>query len=193
MKYIILSVVTLLTSFRIYSQDFDSLLFRAGMSFKEIHNLTNVKPIENRQMNWEKAFKSTTDKFEVRYAIRPIDVYLKEYDDNIKNKQEGDVFIHPNKWFKASFETSLLNISGGEMPNYDAFDFQSVKQEFNADWGATAMVKPIDEFGQGYKFCLVVFLHKDNLGDCFIFYLADDVTVISYHMESLFHNLRFKL
>jgi len=189
-----LKIVTLflVLGYTVFSQTFDSLLLRAGMVFIEPLNLTKIKSVENGQMNWENAYKSSVDKFEIRYAIRPLDSFLQEYEENMKNKKEGDIYLNPNNWLKSSFEATLLNISGGQLPNYDVFDFQSVKEEFNADWGATALVKTIDEFGQGYEISLVVFLHKDNKGDCFIFYMGDDVAVISSQMEALFHNIKFK-
>jgi hypothetical protein len=50
---------------------------------------------------------------------------------------------------------------------------------------------PVPEFGQDYKHCLFVFLHKQGVGDAYIFYMTDDNTKIPDLMMPIFHNLRF--
>ena len=171
---------------------FTQLLTRAKMTFEAPAGLTQTDPIENKQMNWELAYKHATKKFEVRYAIRPMDDALKVYEEREANKKEGDINIHPNKWYRSTFEMTVLNISGGQLPEYTVFDAQAVKKEFNADWGATTSVEVVEEFGKGYTFCLFVFIHKENLGDGYIFYMADEADVISEEMGAIFHALKFQ-
>ena len=184
----------LLTNFTISDlpKEFVELLDRAKMKFTEPNGYKRNDPIENEQMNYELAYKHSNKRFEVRYAIRPMDNLLKEYNAREKNKNKGDINIHPNKWYKNVFEATILNISGGQLPEYSIFDKEAVKKEFNADWGATVGVTVGKEFGQDYKYCLVVFIHKDNLGDAYVFYLYDDKDLIGEEMMPIFHSLKFK-
>nr|WKN36035.1 hypothetical protein K4G66_27085 [Tunicatimonas sp. TK19036] len=181
----------LLTSFIYtdFSGEFKKLLYRTNMSLKEPKGLTITNPIKNEQMNWELAYKHPEKRFEVRYAIRPMDTHLKDY--QMSKANEGSISIHPNKWYKSSFEATLLNISGGQLPYYSAFDPEAVKNEFNADWGAVTMVNVDEEFGQDYDYCFLVFIHRDNFGDAYIFYLADDKETLNEEIEPIFHNLKF--
>jgi hypothetical protein len=190
----LLCCITLLTNFKLpdLPKEFLQLLERASMKFDEPTGYKRINPIENNQMNYEIAYKHPTKRFEVRYAIRPMDNLLKEHQIREKSKNKGDINIHPNKWYKSVFEATILNISGGQLPEYSIFDKEAVKREFNADWGATVGVTLEKEFGQGYKYCLVVFIHKDNLGDAFVFYLYDNKDLISEEMMPVFHNLKFK-
>lgn len=149
---------------------FESLLDSTNMTFEIPEGLIEIDPIENRQMNYEKAYKHPTERFEVRYAIRRHDMGI----------------------YKSIFEMTVLNISGGQLPEYTPFGSQAVKSEFGADAGATVMVQVGEEFGQDYKYCLLVYIFKQGLGDAYMFYLADDNTVISKHMDAIFHALRFK-
>ncbi len=152
------------------SWTFESLLDSNQMVFEAPEGLIEITPIENRQMNYEKAFKHPTERFEVRYAIRS----------------------HDFGFFKQLFEVTVLNISGGQLPEYSVFDSGAVKAEFGADAGATVMVQVGEEFGQDYAYCLLVYIHKKGMGDGYIFYLGDDPELISELMEPHFHALRFK-
>lgn len=168
------------------------LLERAEMEFIMPVGLEETKPIENRQMNYEYALKVPGKKLEVRYAVRPMDKFLKSYEDFEKNKKEGDIMIHPNKLYTSLMQATLMNISGGQLPEIDAFDPDAVKEEFNADWGATAFVPLEKEFGQDYQYCLMVALHKDNKGDAYYFYMSDTQEGFTELMSSAFHSMRFK-
>lgn len=190
----LLTAFLLLTSFALSDlpKEFVELLDRAKMEFTEPAGYKQTKPIENGQMNWELAYKHPGKRLEVRYAIRPMDDLLKQYKESESTKKEGDIYIHPNQWYKSVFEATVLNISGGQLPEYSIFDKSAVKKEFNADWGATVGVLAGKEFGQDYKFCLFVFIHKDNLGDGYIFYLYDDKEVLHDEMMPIFHCLKFR-
>lgn len=149
---------------------FENLLNLNNMAFEAPKNYTELTPIENRQMNYEKAYKHPTERFEVRYAIRNNELNIP----------------------KQIFEMTVLNISGGQLPEYTPFGADAVKNEFGADAGATVMVEVGKEFGQDYKYCLLVYFHKNNIGDGYVFYLADDNQVINDLMMPIFHALRFK-
>jgi hypothetical protein len=165
---------------------FSELLDRAKMTLDKADGLVETKPIENGQMNYEYALITKGKDFEVRYAIRPLDNLIKEYNENEKNKKPGDINIHPNKLYAALFEATVLNISGGQFPEPTVFDKNAVKEEFNADWGATNFVEVGEEFGQKYKYCVIVAIHKDNLGDAYCFYLSEKQENITDNMENYF-------
>jgi len=172
-------------------KEFTDLLNRAKLDFIETEGMIETKCIENRQMNYEYALKLPNKNFEVRYAIRPMDSLLIQYNkDNMK--------IHPNKWSEGGYEATLLNIGiggleSGILPQITYFDSTAVKKEFNADWGATAGVQLGKEFGgQIFKFCVAVIIHKDFVGDAYIFYLSDNKDELRTLMEKPFHSLKFK-
>ena len=179
MKISVLTIVLFFFHF-VFSQDaidttavieitFEDLLEWNKMEFTPPEGLIEIQPIENMQMNYEKAYMHPTERFEVRYAIR--------------NHELG--------FYKQIFEMTALNISGGELPEYTPFGTEAVKKEFNADAGATVMVQVGSQFGQDYKYCLLVYIFKQGLGDGYIFYMADDNKVIEDLMGSIFHTLMF--
>lgn len=149
---------------------FETLLDSTKMKFIPPEDYKEVQPIENGQMNYEKAYRHPTEKFEVRYAIRK----------------------HEFSFYKQIFEVTVLNISGGQLPEYTNFHPEAVKNEFGADGGATVAVPVIKEFGQDYQYCLLVYIYKKGIGDGYIFYMADDKSLIPTLMEPIFHALRFK-
>ncbi|MEM6265752.1 MAG: hypothetical protein AAGI38_24840 [Bacteroidota bacterium] len=149
---------------------FQSLLEANNMEFETPQGFVEIDVIENQQMNYEKAFKHPSEKFEVRYAIRN----------------------HNFGFFQQMFEMTVLNISGGQLPDYTPFGTEAVKSEFGADAGATVLVQVGEEFGQEYKYCLLVYIYKKGVGDGYIFYLADDKDKIPDLMMPIFHALTFK-
>ncbi len=171
---------------------FEQCVARANMAFKPPEGYIEVPPIENEEMNWDKGYKHPHKQFEVRYRVWPLDSLLMEFHEKENHKKPGDININPNKWHKSAFEVTLLNISGGILPEYTKFDSLAVAQEFNANWGATATVEVGEEFGQKYQYCLFVMIHKDDLGDGYIFYLADEKETISEEMFPIFHALTFQ-
>ncbi|MGB4849830.1 MAG: hypothetical protein WBP41_18030 [Saprospiraceae bacterium] len=149
---------------------FEALLKLNNMTFNAPRGYIELKPINNGQMEYEAAYKNPSEKFEVRYAIRN----------------------HDYNYPKQIFEMTVLNISGGFLPTYTTFTLRSVKKEFGASEGATVVVEPVKEFGSDYKYCLLVYIHKKDVGDGYIFYLADNIEIINRLMEPIFHALRFK-
>ncbi|MCR9171392.1 MAG: hypothetical protein NXI10_02800 [bacterium] len=149
---------------------FEDILDSMNMTFIAPKNMEETAPIENRQMNYEKAYRDTAARFEVRYALRR----------------------HNMGFIPQIFEATTLNISGGHLPEYSIFGSEAVKNEFGADGGATVGVPVGTEFGQEYQYCLLVYIHKTGIGDAYMFYLADDQSIIGDRMSPLFHNLRFE-
>ena len=162
------------------------------MTFERPSGLIETPIITNEQMNYEYALRYPENNFEVRYAIRPLDLLIEEHNENEKNKNPGDIYIHPNKLHKSLLQATILNISGGQLPQIQQFDTNSVKSEFNADWGATTFVAVGKEFGQDYKYCMVVALHKEDIGDAYYFYLANTKDNFNDLMEPIFYSLKFR-
>lgn len=173
-------------------REFQQLLERASLTFIETEGMEETKIIANRQMEYEYAIKYPNKNFEVRYSIRPLDEHIRTYKENLKNKQEGDVFLDPNNYYSSLLQATILNISGGKLPEITEFGKKPVKSEFNADWGATAFVEVGKEFGQNYKYCMVVAIHKKNCGDAYIFYLSDEMRNFDKLIQAPFHSLKYK-
>jgi hypothetical protein len=169
-------------------EKFGELMQRAKMTFTEPTGLVEIAPIENVQMNYEFALKYPETKFEIRFAIRPLDTMLKEYAKAIKS---GSICINPNKSYQTSFLATIFNVSNGKTSNTKTFDKDAVKLEFNADWGSTAFFEVGKEFGQDYKYCMVVAIHKDDCGDAYIFFLTDTINEFDKFMHPVFHSLQF--
>ncbi|WP_027004042.1 hypothetical protein [Hugenholtzia roseola] len=171
---------------------FTGLLDNAGLTFESPVGFKPTKIIENKQMNYEYAIKHKKENFEVRFAIRPLEGLLRNYREREKNKKQGEININPNTIYASLLEVTALNISGGQTTEIVEFDTQAVKAEFNADWGATTLVKLEEEFGQSYQYCLIVAIHKDDLGDAYCFFLANSLEQIKELSQPAFYSLKFK-
>lgn len=173
------------------SKKFTDLLDRANLIFQKPTGFEETKIIENPKMKYDYAIKYQKKNFEVRYAIRPLDNLLRSYEENEMNKKPGDINIHPNKLYLSLLQVTNLNISSGELAEVTVFEKQAVKQEFNADWGATTFVEVNNQFGQKYRYCMIVALHKDNIADAYFFYLSDTKDGFKKLMKPAFNSLKF--
>ncbi len=160
------------------------------MVFESPDSLISTPIIFTHAMSYEYAIKYPGKNFEIRYAVRPSDNLWKEYERNIKNIKKCDINTNPDSTFLSAFETVILNVSG-KLPKITEFDKLAVKNEFNADWGGTVAVEPRKEFGQNYKYCMIVALHKSKKGDAYIFYLANSTEGFNQLIDPAFHALRF--
>lgn len=174
---------------------FTQLLARTKLAFIRPKGMTPTPCVENEQMNYEYALKLPEHNFEVRYAIRPMDSLLVNFEDRVK---AGETMIDPNKLSVSLLQATLLNIglggpASGELPDISYFDKDAVREEFGADWGAVAFVQPGPEFGgTTFKYCLTVIIHKDFVGDAYFFYVSDSKEYMSDWVDIAFHSLKFR-
>jgi hypothetical protein len=170
---------------------FIRLLDRANMIFYQPDGYNQIDSIKNNLMDWQLAYVHAYEKFEVRYMIKPMDKMLKEYKEFEAKNDSGQITVHPNKLYNSSFKSLLMDVSGGELPEYNVFSPAAAKNEFNADWGASATVNAGNGFGDGYKYCYIVSIHKDNIGDAYAYYFADNIDLLKKEVTKIVHNLKF--
>jgi len=170
---------------------FMHLLHRTKMFFIIPDGYKQIEPKQNEQVNWDLAYLHPRQKFEIRYTIRPMDILLKKFKENTMKHDSSNNSPDPNKLYLKNFKTTLDNISSIPTSEYTIFSANAAKNEFNADWGATAVVNVNDDFGRQYKYCFMVFIHKKDIGDAYIFCLADDMALLNNEMKPIIHNLKF--
>lgn len=152
---------------------FQQLLNETHMRYSIPHGFTTTAIIENGDVAYDFAVKSKTKKLEIRYRIWPTK----------DNSMTNPMLI-----------TMALNISNGEAIEPQSYPPSSVKEEFGADNGSTVMVFTNSEFGKGYKACLIFVIHKNNIGDAYVFFLFDDPQILSEAIftDEIYHALKFK-
>ena len=170
-------------------KEFKEIIDGCGMNIQLPAGFVESEVIENGDMNYEYALNYPDRDFEVRYAVRPIR-YKVYANDTIKEEMEGQRPFR-NSSYETILHTVILNITGGVDYNLNVFDKEAVKKEFNADWGATTFVTLNSAFGKGYKYCMIVSIHKDDIADAYYFYLANSKENFSANMDPLFHTLKF--
>lgn len=174
-------------------KDFTEALQRSHMTFLPPKGYTKTKIFPNRQQDYVYALISPDKKVEVRYAIMPLDSMIAKYK---RPREKDEIMIDPNNLHETMFTVITLNtsmgaLSGGNPQEPSIFDSAAVMNEFGADWGATVGIPAGKEFGQDYKYCLIVALHKDDRADAWLFYLANDNKEIEQHLMDAFHSIRF--
>jgi hypothetical protein len=122
----------------------------------------SVVPISHDgDISYDFAIISQAPRLEIRYRINAID---------------------PQSDPSGSYAPMLLamsdDISAGDSVRSGGFTAEGVRKDFRADAGAASMVPIRSDFGKGYKNCLIVAIHRDNVADAYAFYLFDDLTSV---------------
>lgn len=189
--FLIVSVFVTMPSFAgdDLPQAFEDLLRRAKMSFAVPEGYVETEIKENSHMMYEYAVKHPNEKIEVRYAIRPIDSMLIDY-EKWKKDPGTSMMADPRNLYPAIAVAVMSNVSA-EIKSDGPFGEESVKQEFGADAGLTAVVVPKKTFAGDYKHCMMIAINKRETGTAFCFFMFDDPKVVAKELMPIFHNLRF--
>jgi hypothetical protein len=159
-----------------------------GLTFREtaLQNYSPAQITANPHMNYELAVRSRKVPLEIRYAIR-------RYDESPKVAT-----AKPELVARAIFQAVMLNIAqdgGRETGVLDSteFDAKDVQHDFNAEWGATALVIPKSEFARGFDRCMIVYVYRKR-GGAFTFYLFNNQGAVAAmkEVEAVFTILRFR-
>lgn len=168
---------------QILPKDFQRLLQQASMRYSVPPGFVPTPVIENADVAYDFAVKSTTRKLEIRYRIRPVEK---------QDKQNS--YVEPDLMFNGMLMTMCLNISNGELVEPKPFSEESVRSEFGADAGSFCAVRTDSEFGEGYEKCSMSAFHKENVADAYVFFLFDDVKTLSEALftDRVYHALKFR-
>lgn len=161
------------------ASDFKQEVARLGGIFNEPDGYISVPPKKNLDMNYNYALKHPKVKYEVRYALRPIPKEIP--------KEKA------NKLLDVSVFSITRNIAqSGSIKNSQSLD-PKYKRTFGADDGISAVVENMtSDFANGYKNCMLIGIHKDNIGEFYIFHLFDNNDDVKQYIGEIFFSLKFK-
>ncbi len=169
------ALLALLLSRAASSQEtFTTLLLKDSLSFTLPTEFAAVPVIDNPDVRYQFAMRSSAVKAEIRYSIFP---------------------ASPSEQYAATWlQTIYLNLSKGKRCNIQPFPPAAVKAEFGADYGFTSLTALDSEFGRGYAYGMVNLIHKNAVADVVTFFLFDDMKVMQslLFQDAVFHALRFK-
>ncbi len=136
-------------------------------------------------VNYYYAIKHKSKKLEIRYSAYP---FIKAV------KEPNHVELGSDGTYKMFTLTVLLNIAGDEknLLGSAEFDRDAVKDEFNADWGSSYLVKPESNFGKGYKLAMIIALYKNGSGHGYSTFLFDDYKEVQPEIMAAFHSMKFR-
>ena len=167
-------------------REFKKDLTLYALNFEKPEGYVETEVIDNHDLAYSYALLHEDVKLEIRYTLFSIKNMIEQ------NKKSGGVSVDPNKMYQALVTTNQLNLSGGNEYQVTRFDSEAVKEEFNADAGATTFFPLNSKFGEGYKNCMMVVLHKKDIADAFILFLFDDPEVFQNNAMDAFHALTFE-
>jgi hypothetical protein len=163
---------------------FSDLVKANSLVFAMPENFEEIKVKRNYDVFYQYAIKDKLSNFEIR-------IFVRSFKDDFKDTTR----FNPNKFSYNFLVTMALEASGNvlpDIPQIDQFPKEAVKNEFNADWGATTAFVPKSEFGKGFNFCSVNSLRRDGVCQVYIFYMFDNVPEQRALMQKGFYVLRFK-
>jgi hypothetical protein len=188
------TLVFLLSSFHTPSlpDSFNILIERASLNFSLPKGYTEAIVTPNTQLNYDYAVKYPASNVEIRYLVQPMDELIAAYEEKERHKSPGEINIHPNKSYFVGLQAILYNLAGGKHVVINEPGQVISKAQYNADWTANAWLEPVGEFANGYSFCKVIAIHKDNIADAYYFYLTKSKTTCIDIINQTSFAMKFK-
>jgi hypothetical protein len=182
MQILLLFGITTFCHAQEWPPEFSRLLAQNSLVFSLPHGFTQVPVVANRDVQYDFAIESKSEKLEIRYRIIPIGWY------KMSANMDASMMYH------AMISAMAMNISNGKLPQTHDFPITSVREEFGADAGSMAAVSCDSDFGKGFQKCMINVIHKDKVADAYIFFLFDDVRVLNAALmtDEIYHALRFQ-
>jgi len=136
-----------------------------------------VKPLESQSYDF--AFRDKQGRYEVRYILFSQTGKISDYKTQV-----------------AVWCTMVIqNATGSDaaLKNTSAFKDADVKAEFSADYGLTSFAKDTDsDFTEGYKFVMLNFFYKKDLGIICEAILFNDLDFAKTDdFDKVFHSVKF--
>ncbi|MBL4755313.1 MAG: hypothetical protein JKY52_17175 [Flavobacteriales bacterium] len=170
--------------------EFDSLLSRAHLTYTlpEGHKDLDIEFLHKIPHN--KAIGPTDSSYQIRYWIRPLDTWVADH--NKKSKKEKKNSMQPNALCKSMMMLAVLDASNNKSQGYQESQYPELtKQTYNADWEASTIVE--SGWPQvAFKYCYIWCLHKDDIGDVYIYVLADKKEDFSKIIGNISTSIKFK-
>ncbi|MDO3695000.1 hypothetical protein QVZ41_09115 [Wenyingzhuangia sp. chi5] len=175
----LIAIMCFLSSVAQDTESFNKLLSENQLVFEKPEGFTECEVVKNPNLFYNYAMKHNQDSFEVRYSIVPLDSI---------NNRVGD----------AMFIATLVNVSQAKvenLPKNGAIPPKDVKTQYGADSArVTAIFEANSTFAKDYKYCMMVFLHKENAANVYMSYLSNDNNHENYkkNLIKVLPALRFK-
>jgi hypothetical protein len=195
-KYILTVVLVIFIDCLLLSQNisnqssFKSLLDSCNLEFQIPPSFIETPIKKNRDLLYQFAIKHSSKDYEIRYSIFSLkDLLALKNDTNV-------VIVDPNTIYISLMTATVLNLSGtNKIQNPIKFlPPEAVQKEFNADVGGMVAFPFNSEFGKGFRFCNLVFLHRDNIADVFVTYLFNYYAKLEMEaiIKESYYALKFK-
>lgn len=169
---------------------FAALIKPMGLRFTMPDGYKEAKVMENRDLYYAFAMKDKKADFEVRYSIWSLQPAIAEYE--ACQRDTHCLMVPPNNLYKGRIQANVLNMTRGQGADIGAFRPEAVQKEFHADAGGASFFELNCEFGKGYRYGQMVFLHKDDVADVIITFLSNDKSTHTDLMMKPFYALTFQ-
>lgn len=157
----------------------------AGFAFTTPAGYRPTPIVDNVDVSYGHALVSDDGGIELRYALRP---YPSDLPPAMRTRQFSDTF----------FATALLNLTRGGQTGDVPDDSEALSPaDFAADDASLTIVHwrstdgDPDAFATGFAAAAVLYIHKDGLGDGYLFIMLRDLDALEHWDQAALRSLRF--
>jgi len=150
-------------------KDFSTLIEENNMTFTMPKGFYEVPVRENNDLQYHYAMKDSATGNEMRYYV---------YSDT--NSYENTYGVPLNNDIMVNiFYSILMKVSGASkdnLPKVTQLKDRDMKIDYDANNGALSEFKLKSDFGKGYTYCIMKFVHKEDVGFFFVFWMFNYFT-----------------
>ena len=158
------------------THDFQALLTETGIEFRPTPDFVLCSVRENSVFRYQYAMRSPSGNLEVRYRI---DAFARlEIERKTENAgMEVLASVSLDQMYSANFMALVLNLSGGMFAEPTVLKSETTALLYGADWCALAFMRLANhDFSSDYDSAYVLAIHKDGVGDIYVFGLFNDIS-----------------
>jgi hypothetical protein len=152
---------------------YDSLKLRTQVSIGIPDGYHEMEIPYMRKIPHNFAITNADTSCQIRFFVTPLDTWLEDFSKKSKKEQKNS--MHPNALCKSMMMLAVLNASNNQSQGFQVSAFPELSKEaYNADWDASTMI----ETGWpqiGFKYTYIWCLHKDDVGEVYVYLLADNM------------------
>ncbi|MCP4447452.1 MAG: hypothetical protein GY811_19240 [Myxococcales bacterium] len=156
-----------------------------GLTYAQPKGFSRTPFVKNEDFSYDYAVVSDDKKIEIRMALRPVGPFL-----------PAGV---PPHFARVFFDTGVSNLTNGDRTGdtYESDEMVS-KEDFGANAVGAVIIDWHDEefearhFGKGYGIVLIVYMHRNEIGSAYAFFLGRDKETLENRLsEELLKTLKF--
>ena len=176
--------------------EFKTFADKVGLKFTMPSNYKETYVKETGDLLYQFAMKGKKADIEVRYSVWDLKPMKEQFEQYQLDTSVVMAIPSVNFIYIGLIQANVLNMTQGKyseiVPEIVPYPSEAVQNDFNTDTGGFAFFEFNCNFGTGYKYGQMIYVHKDDVADVIITIMFNNLKTFEKYMPEVFGTLTFK-